>query len=93
MDTALNFTEQMCFPQTHLLRKHNCTKTLQWIMRLQPHCKDVLFKLALLINTFMNHNHYMKPSDHCRASAGRARTNKIFQCWTRFFPKEKIRQI
>ena len=42
-------------PSTPLKRcaflKHNCTKTLQWVARLQPHWKDALFKLASVTDT------------------------------------------
>ena len=33
--------------------KHNCTKTLQWVARLQTHWKDALFKLASVTDTSM----------------------------------------
>ena len=36
--------------------KHNGTKTLQRVARLQSHWKDALFKLALVTETSMNHN-------------------------------------
>ena len=60
-------------PSTPLKRcvflKYNCTKTLQWVARLQRHLKDALFKLALVIDTSMknhqNHNNHVKRLDHC----------------------------
>ena len=40
--------------------KHNCTKILQWVASLQPHWKDVLFKLVSVTDISMNQINNMK---------------------------------
>ena len=55
--------------------------------------KDMLFKLALVIDTPTNHNNYMKHLNHCPWSSCLAGTTEIFLGWTWFFQKEKSCQL
>ena len=69
--------------KTCVFLKQNSTKTLQWVVRLQTHQKDVLIKLTLVTDTSMNHNVHMKRLDDCLRSGCMAGT---------IFPEEKILQ-
>ena len=77
-------------PSTPLKRcaflKHNCTKTLQWVARLQPQWKDALFKLASVTDTSIT-----IWSAPMVMSYGP--NNRNFPGLDRIFPEGKIRRI
>ena len=81
-------------PSTPLKRcvflKQNCTKTLQWVARLQPHWNDALFKLASVLDISMYHNNHwhMNCMDHCLCFGRMARTTGIFPGWTGYFQRK-----